>query len=313
MEAPFYHDEAVSAVRPGSGSYPRHPRSQTDEKSASSGAAEPPEPTFLRLASPELHRLMTAQASGRGSASGRLQEEEQERLSQGLVKGRGFVLQSGNREQEDERSCSYTLQDLQKQNQLLILSGTTCSPHTSTSVYHGNLHLTQARGGDLPVYTNNTYNPSLSSMISGTYSSTATIPCAGRTLVQDHLPASAQPGCPKLQEQPQIVPEVGPVGESPPLSPIDLGNQDQIKAERKRLRNRIAASNCRRRKLERISRLENKVKSLKSENSELTSTATVLREQVVQLKHKVMNHVTNGCQLVLTTSSLLKPEENARF
>lgn len=312
MEAPpFYHDEAVSVVRPGSGSYLRHPRPQTDEKS--SGAAELPESTFLRLASPGLQRLMTAQASGRVLASSRQQEEEQERLPQGLIKGRGFMLQPGNREQEDERSCSYALQDLQKQNQLLILSGNTCSPHTSTSLYHGNLHLTQARGGDLPVHTSNTYNPNLSSMISGTFTSSATIPYAARTLVQDHPSASAQAGCPKLQEQPQTVPEVGPLGESPPLSPIDLGNQDHIKAERKRLRNRIAASNCRRRKLERIARLENKVKSLKSENSELTSTASVLREQVVQLKHKVMNHVTNGCQLVLTTSSLLKPEENARF
>uniref|UniRef100_A0A8D0ED80 Transcription factor JunD n=1 Tax=Salvator merianae TaxID=96440 RepID=A0A8D0ED80_SALMN len=41
---------------------------------------------------------------------------------------------------------------------------------------------------------------------------------------------------------------------------------------RKRLRNRIAASKCRRRKLERISRLEEKVKALKSQNTELAST-----------------------------------------
>uniref|UniRef100_A0A4W3H8B5 BZIP domain-containing protein n=1 Tax=Callorhinchus milii TaxID=7868 RepID=A0A4W3H8B5_CALMI len=80
----------------------------------------------------------------------------------------------------------------------------------------------------------------------------------------------------------------------PPDSP-----QERIKAERKRLRNRVAASKCRKRKLERISRLEDKVKSLKSENSGLATTASVLREQVTQLKQKVMSHISSGCQIVL--------------
>uniref|UniRef100_A0A8C2PQB1 Transcription factor Jun n=1 Tax=Cyprinus carpio TaxID=7962 RepID=A0A8C2PQB1_CYPCA len=68
----------------------------------------------------------------------------------------------------------------------------------------------------------------------------------------------------------------------------------------------IAASKCRKRKLERISRLEDKVKTLKSQNSELASTANMLREQVAQLKQKVMNHVNSGCQLMLTSGSSRK-------
>ncbi|KAM6466983.1 transcription factor JunD [Liasis olivaceus] len=103
---------------------------------------------------------------------------------------------------------------------------------------------------------------------------------------------------PPLKDEPQIVPEVASFGESPPLSPIDMDTQERIKAERKRLRNRIAASKCRRRKLERISRLEEKVKSLKSQNTELASTANLLREQVAQLKQKVLSHVNSGCQLL---------------
>uniref|UniRef100_A0A671MP72 Transcription factor Jun n=1 Tax=Sinocyclocheilus anshuiensis TaxID=1608454 RepID=A0A671MP72_9TELE len=71
---------------------------------------------------------------------------------------------------------------------------------------------------------------------------------------------------------------------------ISTTNPERIKAERKRMRNRVAASKCRKRKLERISRLEDKVKTLKSQNSELASTANMLREQVAQLKQKVMNH-----------------------
>ncbi|XP_011796960.1 PREDICTED: transcription factor AP-1 [Colobus angolensis palliatus] len=116
-----------------------------------------------------------------------------------------------------------------------------------------------------------------------------------------HLPQQMPVQHPRLQalkEEPQTVPEMP--GETPPLSPIDMESQERIKAERKRMRNRIAASKCRKRKLERIARLEEKVKTLKAQNSELASTANMLREQVAQLKQKVMNHVNSGCQLMLT-------------
>ncbi|MBV97513.1 Transcription factor AP-1, partial [Eschrichtius robustus] len=42
------------------------------------------------------------------------------------------------------------------------------------------------------------------------------------------------------------------------------------------------------------------VTSAAQPNSELASTANMLREQVAQLKQKVMNHVNSGCQLMLT-------------
>ncbi|XP_036416248.1 junB proto-oncogene, AP-1 transcription factor subunit a isoform X2 [Colossoma macropomum] len=101
-----------------------------------------------------------------------------------------------------------------------------------------------------------------------------------------------------LKEEPQTVPDLQGDG-SPPTSPVDLEDQERMKAERKRLRNRLAATKCRRRKLERISRLEDKVKVLKSDNAGLSSAATLLREQVAQLKQKVMTHVSSGCQLML--------------
>ncbi|XP_060716575.1 junB proto-oncogene, AP-1 transcription factor subunit a isoform X2 [Tachysurus vachellii] len=105
-----------------------------------------------------------------------------------------------------------------------------------------------------------------------------------------------------LKEEPQIVPDVhGACADgSPPTSPVDLEEQERIKAERKRLRNRMAATKCRRRKLERISRLEDKVKVLKTDNAGLSNTASRLREQVEHLKQKVMTHVSSGCQLMLT-------------
>ncbi|KAM9818103.1 transcription factor JunB-like isoform X1 [Syngnathus typhle] len=103
-----------------------------------------------------------------------------------------------------------------------------------------------------------------------------------------------------LKEEPQTVPDMQSSDSSPPMSPIDLENQERIKAERKRLRNRLAASKCRRRKLERISRLEDRVKVLKTDNAGLSNTASLLREQVAQLKEKVMTHVNSGCQLMLS-------------
>nr|XP_060619672.1 transcription factor Jun-like [Anolis sagrei ordinatus] len=114
-------------------------------------------------------------------------------------------------------------------------------------------------------------------------------------------------------EEPQTVPEASPgvppppplplsSGDSPPpppssLSPLDAESQERLKAERKRLRNRIAASKCRRRKLERIARLEEKVKALKGQNAELAATASLLRAQVAQLQGRVRSHLSSGCPI----------------
>ncbi|XP_077201560.1 transcription factor Jun-like [Paroedura picta] len=125
---------------------------------------------------------------------------------------------------------------------------------------------------------------------------------------------------PRALEEPQTVPEAPGVGvgvgvppppppppapalssgESPPpssLSPLDAESQERLKAERKRLRNRIAASKCRRRKLERIARLEEKVKALKGQNAELAATASLLRAQVNQLQGRVRSHLSSGCHI----------------
>lgn len=99
-----------------------------------------------------------------------------------------------------------------------------------------------------------------------------------------------------VKDEPQTVPSLE---STPPMSPIDMESQERIKLERKRQRNRVAASKCRRRKLERISRLEDKVKLLKGENSELSSVVNKLKEHVCHLKEQVMEHVEAGCQIVI--------------
>ena len=81
--------------------------------------------------------------------------------------------------------------------------------------------------------------------------------------------------------------------------PVDLEEQEKIKLERKRARNRIAARKCRTRKLERINRLEEKVADLKTRNNELQQSAHALNNEVVILKQKIMEHINSGCQIMM--------------
>jgi transcription factor AP-1 len=78
--------------------------------------------------------------------------------------------------------------------------------------------------------------------------------------------------------------------------------QERIKVERKRSRNRVAARKCRYRKLERISKLEDRVNELTGQKNELAHSATQLREQVVRLKQQIMEHVKGGCTLMLSSN-----------
>ncbi|XP_023253674.1 transcription factor AP-1-like [Seriola lalandi dorsalis] len=257
--------------------------------SALSSAASSADMNLLKLASPDLEHLIIQSNQGLVTTSPvpnstnpfiyRSQAtNEQEGFADGFVKA---------------------LADLHKQNQLV--GGGPMSPSSSCTVslqasYQRNL----MSSGDMPVYTNlSSYNP-------------GQMPYSGGQIAYGG--GSGGGGAPQPHtrglDAPQTVPEVPhPPGDpmSPPsLSPIDLETQERIKAERKKLRNRIAASKCRKRKLERISRLEEKVKVLKSQNSDLASTAAMLREQVAQLKQKVMSHVTNGCQIAVSSAAATK-------
>lgn len=99
---------------------------------------------------------------------------------------------------------------------------------------------------------------------------------------------------PIVKDEPQTVPSAS---STPPLSPIDMDTQERIKLERKRQRNRVAASKCRRRKLERISKLEDKVKILKGENAELAQMLVKLKDHVHRLKEQVLEHSKGGCHI----------------
>ncbi|KAF4794798.1 Transcription factor jun-D [Turdus rufiventris] len=303
METPFYHDDVLSGLgsgfAPSSGSsglllpfpggsmmkkdalgmaLPEQVAAALKAPGAASGEAAgllgSPDLGLLKLASPELERLIiqsnglvtTTPTSGQFLYSKAAASEEQE-FAEGFVKA---------------------LEDLHKQNQLG--GGAAGSGGGAGGGGGGG----SGGAGELPAAGMAPEPP--------VYANLSTYPAV--SYAADPGPFAAPPPRlpppppPPLKDEPQIVPEVPSFGESPPLSPIDMDTQERIKAERKRLRNRIAASKCRKRKLERISRLEEKVKSLKSQNTELASTASLLREQVAQLKQKVLSHVNSGCQLL---------------
>ncbi|XP_001949916.1 transcription factor AP-1-like [Acyrthosiphon pisum] len=95
-------------------------------------------------------------------------------------------------------------------------------------------------------------------------------------------------------EEPQIVPSV--TSSPPPMSPTDIEYQEKIKLEEKRKTNRVAASKCRLRKLERIAKLVDNIKVLKNENNVLTTELSSVLEQICQLKQTIVEHMKNRCE-----------------
>merc|ERR1712066_911589 len=89
------------------------------------------------------------------------------------------------------------------------------------------------------------------------------------------------------------------------MNPINMVSQEKIKLERKRQRNRLAASKCRKRKLERISHLELKVRDLKGENAELANVVKKLKDSVYGLKQEVLEHHNNGCLISMVGEEIV--------
>lgn len=120
-------------------------------------------------------------------------------------------------------------------------------------------------------------------------STTTTSPAAAANAMYDCF----SPESVRIKEEPmQTVPSIE---STPPVSPINMETQEQIKKDRKKARNREAAAKCRKKKLEKISTLQGKVKQLKEENDELNGTVRRLTNEVMGLKAKVVKHHKNGC------------------
>ncbi|XP_053320878.1 transcription factor JunD-like [Spea bombifrons] len=291
MEIPFYHDDMINLQL-----YPSSALSTVSrmmKKDLNLNLAEQvtphmkphhhdeedvlnsPDLGLLKLSSPELERLIR-QSNGM--------------VTTATTSNQFLYPKAANDEQEFAEGFVKALEDLHSQNQL----GSGMKMSSLSTV----VPVQSSMPSSAPDFVNfNGYNgEGMGTMVN--YNTEAVHFPPMPYDMGKHHPHLLQHRVHAMKEEPQTVPEMVSFGDSPPMSPIDMDNQERIKAERKRLRNRVAASKCRKRKLERISRLEEKVKSLKIQNTDLASTACLLREQVAQLKQKVMSHVNGGCQLL---------------
>lgn len=91
------------------------------------------------------------------------------------------------------------------------------------------------------------------------------------------------------------------------LPPINLELQEVVKRERKKLKNRVAASKCRRKKLEREAQLEVKVSHLKDRSVELNTILNALRREALDLKQRLIQHIDAGCSLELSSGNIHVP------
>lgn len=264
-----------------------------------------PDLNMLKLASPELERFIMAQQGTITTTptptqylfSAKNVTEEQEQYARGFVDALAQLHQSSAK--------PLTSSEIMSNNSITSITSVPLSIPSVTSAastFQPLTSINQLYGGmALPVQVQAaTQSSALTSQHATSSTASVTRPSS-----VDSSSSSSYPGCLAIsvpnvtvKDEPQTVPS-DCSGITPPLSPIDMEDQERIKLERKRYRNRIAASKCRRRKLERIAKLEDKVKDLKNENAELAASASELREQVCHLKEQVLNHVKSGCQMLV--------------
>ncbi|KAM3865549.1 transcription factor Jun-like [Diretmus argenteus] len=308
MEATFY-DEAVNgsnSQHDGTGVYGFNPKTlkqtmtlnlndpknfKPQLRSKAIDILTSPDVGLLKLASPELERLIIQSCSGLTTPTptqfvcSKNITDEQEGFAEGFVRALAELHYQQHMPGVNHDAQSSAAGDMA----------------SGSAVSDGGIPYSCTVRTEPPEYTNlGTFNRAVGSASAPTgdrHPSTSYPTVPSRNRIDPQL-AAQHSRLHAFKEEPQTVPEMS--GDTPPLSPIDMENQERIKAERKRMRNRVAASKCRKRKLERISRLEDRVKNLKSQHTELVSSANVLRDELALLKQKVMDHVNSGCQLILT-------------
>ncbi|KAH9515438.1 hypothetical protein Btru_014453 [Bulinus truncatus] len=249
-----------------------------------------PDLNMLKLASPELEKMII-QANGMVTTTPtptqfifpKFVTEEQEAYARGFVDALAELQSSGALSGPRSQEISRTFTTLTVPTALSQSASVPTSVAGSVFATANDLTATTTLPGGHVARLPST----LSQPKSALPTSKASIPISSSVL-DSRLP--------QIKDEPQTVPCLS---SSPPLSPINMESQEKIKLERKRARNRVAARKCRTRKLERISRLEDRVKELKGQNSDLVNTATSLRDQVMKLKQQIVEHVNNGCQIMM--------------
>merc|ERR1719326_1691686 len=80
-----------------------------------------------------------------------------------------------------------------------------------------------------------------------------------------------------------------------PTVPIDMSAQEREKLDRKRQRNRVAATKCRKRKIERITQLEQEVRELNDALQKRLKQKRELEIEVDEIRNRLKIHIKQGC------------------
>merc|ERR1712227_602727 len=76
---------------------------------------------------------------------------------------------------------------------------------------------------------------------------------------------------------------------------VDMTAQEVEKVERKRQRNRVAATKCRKRKIERITVLEGEVKNLNDTLQKNLKEKRELEIEIEEIRNRIKIHIKQGC------------------
>jgi transcription factor AP-1 len=252
---------------------------------------------MLKLTSPELEKFLIqnptlATPTPSGYIFPKSVTEEQAMYAKGFEEALEHLRQSEPPGSNDLAAANTlaTLSTASVAGRSLEVHRSLPEPHRSLDVHKSLVEAPQNLGIPLSVQASSHSRPA--SAASGSYDSeTYQVPDGVKIKDEpdDHLSLSGS--------------DYGSEGmKSPPMntsgmSPIDMETQEKIKLDRKRQRNRLAASKCRKRKLERISQLDDRVAGLKNENADLAAVVKKMKAGVALLKQEVIEHVNSGCDI----------------
>jgi len=265
-----------------------------------------PDVQMLKLTSPELEKFLSqnptlATPTPSGYIFPKSVTEEQAMYAKGFEEAlehlratEPAVVGGGSTETDTKMAAANTLANL-----------------STASVPHTNLNLTRnpppmadmssLPGGCVPISLQSSLPPSRpTSGASGSYDSESYQVPDGLKIKDepdDRSLSGSEYGSEEMMRSP---PNTGVSNTG--MSPIDMETQEKIKLDRKRMRNRLAASKCRKRKLERISQLDERVAALKNENADLAAVVKKMKAGVALLKQEVIEHVNSGCEIRMTDS-----------
>ncbi|CAF0754222.1 unnamed protein product [Rotaria sordida] len=165
-------------------------------------------------------------------------------------------------------------------------------------------HMTpqQQQGQDI-ITRNRSISSSMDTSMNGNESSNSAISSTTPSPMTTHIPHNTIM-LNKVKDEPQHVPTSRTNNTNSSIERISLEQNEVLKKEKKRERNRQAAQKCRTRKLTRIAELQKRVTDLQDKNKDLSNTADRLKTDITRLERQLQEHQLQGCTLMATGSVL---------